>query len=81
MLRAIARLPLADVETGLMEAVTLASNFDEMAVVHQSVKESGDRRLVSEHFCPVLERSIRRDDRRRTLLATHDDLEQIWNSV
>ena len=65
----------------LVQAVALAANLDEMAVVHESIEESCDGGSVSKDFSPVFERTIRGKDGRSSLISAHDDLEQVFRCV
>jgi len=48
--------------------------FENMAVVEKAVGHSGDDRAVAEQFSPVLDRSVRGDQRARAFVTAHDDL-------
>src|SRR3977135_3259113 len=64
-----------------MEAIGLAAEFDEMAVMHEPIEERGDGRSIAEHLRPVFQRSVRGNHRRGTLVATHNDLQEIFGGV
>jgi hypothetical protein len=45
--------------------------------MEQAVQEGGDRGGVAEQLPPVLARTVRGEQRRRPLIAAHDDLQEI----
>lgn len=48
--------------------------------MQQAVEERGHRGGVAEQFAPVIDGSVRRQDRRRAFVAAHDELQQILAS-
>ena len=50
------------------------SAFEEMAMVAEAVEHGGDGCAVAEQFSPVLDRSVRGDQRARAFVTAHDDL-------
>ena len=45
--------------------------------MEQAIEQRGDGRRVAEELAPILDGPVRGDERRGTLVATHDDLEEI----
>ena len=43
---------------GLSQSPALALELEQVAVVHQTVKQRGDHDHVAQQFCPVLERAV-----------------------
>ena len=50
---------------------------EHVRVMEQSIEEGGDGGSVAEQLAPVLDGTVRGDERRRPLVAPHDDLEQV----
>ena len=42
----------------LVQAIALAANFDEVAVVHEPIEKRGHCRCIAEDFRPVIERAV-----------------------
>jgi hypothetical protein len=51
-------LPFPCRDSRFMEPVALAAHLDEMAVMHESIKEGRNGGRVAKQFGPILERSI-----------------------
>ena len=45
--------------------------------MEEPVQQGGDRRRVAQELPPVIDGSVRREQRGGPLVATHDDLEQV----
>ena len=65
----------------ILHPVAVASDVDDMAVVHKAVDESRRHHLVAQHAAPVLETLVRRQHSRRLLVARVDELEEEHGAV
>ncbi len=70
-------LPGSGRQAMLVQAIALAADLDEMAVVHQAVEKRRHRRGVAEDLRPIPEGAVRHQDGGIALVAAHDDLQQI----
>ena len=65
----------------ILHPVAVASDVDDMAVVHKAVDESRRHHLVAQHAAPVLETLVRRQHSRRLLVPGVDELEEEHGAV
>ena len=65
----------------ILHPVAVASDVDDMAVVHKAVDESSRHHLVAQHAAPVLETLVRRQHSRRLLVPGVDELEEEHGAV
>ena len=49
-----------------------------MRVMQQAIEERGDGGGVSEELAPIIDRTVRRQQRRRPFVAAHDQLEEVF---
>ena len=57
------RLPVSRGEAVLVKAVAFTADLDEVRVMHQAIEEGCNRRRIAEELGPVVEWSIRGQDR------------------
>ena len=60
----------------LAHPVTVASDIDQMAMMQNSIDQSGGHDLVAEHGPPLFEALVRGQHRRSLLVASTDELEE-----
>ena len=65
----------------ILHPVAVASDVDDMAVVHKAVDESRRHHLVAEHAAPVLETLVRRQHSRRLLVPGATGLALLTESI
>ena len=65
----------------ILHPVAVASDVDDMAVVHKALDESRRHDLVAQHAAPVLETLVRRQHSRRLLVPGVDELEEERGAV
>jgi len=49
-----------------------------MRVMEKPIEQCGDGRGVAEQLAPIIDRSIRGQQRRGAFIASHDQLEQVF---
>jgi len=57
-------------------APTARAALENMSVMEQAVQHGGDGGTIAEQLAPVVDWSVRCDQRARPLIAAHDDLQQ-----
>ena len=61
----------------LAQAITLAGHLHQNRMRQKAIENRRGRRDIAEEEAPILRRPIRRDERGRGFVATHEDLEEI----
>ena len=76
-LSSISFLPLTQIGMDL-RAPAARSALEHMGVMEQPIEQRGDRRGVAEQLAPIIDGSVRREQRGGALVAPHDQLEEIF---